>query len=59
VPLADLEPEARDMEDALLVCATELTTGDEIARFAAALAHELSGRPRDAGRVVVTSPGRV
>jgi glycine dehydrogenase subunit 1 len=41
VPLATLEPDAPDLADALLVCATEVTTPDEIARFAGALAAEL------------------
>jgi glycine dehydrogenase subunit 1 len=58
VPLADLEPGARELEDALLVCATEVTTSEEIARFAATLARELPTPPRDAGRVVVTTPER-
>ena len=37
VPLATLEPGRADVAGALLVCATEVTTGDEIARFGAAL----------------------
>ena len=35
-------PEARDVHAALLVCATEVTTDDGIARFAAALAEHLA-----------------
>jgi glycine dehydrogenase subunit 1 len=39
--LADVEPDDPAVADALLVCATEVTTTDEIARFAAALREEL------------------
>jgi glycine dehydrogenase subunit 1 len=42
--LVDAEPDDAALADALLVCATEVTTGDEIARFAAALADELGAR---------------
>jgi glycine dehydrogenase subunit 1 len=42
VPTADLLPDEPSLADGLLVCATELTTSDEIARFAAALAAELA-----------------
>jgi len=41
LPLADLYPGDRSLSDALLVCATEVTTSDEIAAFADALAAEL------------------
>jgi glycine dehydrogenase subunit 1 len=41
IPTADLLPDEPSLADGLLVCATELTTSDEIARFAAALAAEL------------------
>ena len=51
--LADAEPDDPAVADALLVCTTELTTGDDIARFAAALGDELAGgsdrRPELAG----------
>ena len=51
--LADAEPDDSAVADALLVCATEVTSGDDIARFAAALADELAGgsdrRPELAG----------
>jgi glycine dehydrogenase subunit 1 len=40
IPTADLLPDEPSLADGLLVCATELTTSDEIARFAAALAAE-------------------
>jgi glycine dehydrogenase subunit 1 len=43
--LADVEADDPSVADALLVCATEVTTSDEIARFAAALDDVLSGRP--------------
>jgi glycine dehydrogenase subunit 1 len=43
--LADVEPDDATLADALLVCATEVTTSDEIARFAAALQDILTGRP--------------
>jgi glycine dehydrogenase subunit 1 len=43
--LADVEPDDPSLADGLLVCATEVTTSDEIARFAAALDDVLSGRP--------------
>ena len=43
--LADAEPDDPTLSDALLVCATEVTTSDEIARFADALSHVLAGRP--------------
>ena len=36
--LADAEPDEPSLADGLLVCATEITTDDEIERFAAALA---------------------
>jgi glycine dehydrogenase subunit 1 len=43
VPTGDLLPDEPSLADGLLVCATEITTSDEIARFAAALAAELAG----------------
>ena len=42
IPTADLLPDEPSLSDGLLVCATEVTTSDEIARFAAALAAELA-----------------
>ncbi len=50
VPLAELEPHDPALADGLLVCATEVTTPDEIARFAAALAAELTPEPVEAVR---------
>jgi glycine dehydrogenase subunit 1 len=43
--LADVEPDDPALADALLVCTTEVTTSDEIAKFAAALEDVLTGRP--------------
>ena len=43
--LADVEPDDPTLQDALLVCATEVTTGTEIDRFAEALGDVLAGRP--------------
>ena len=46
IPLAELEPDAPDLAEGLLVCATEVTTPAEIARFGDALGAELAaGRP--------------
>jgi glycine dehydrogenase subunit 1 len=42
IPLAELEPGDPALADALLVCATEVTTHDDITAFAAALAAELA-----------------
>jgi len=39
--LGDVLPDEPSLADALLVCATEVTTDDEIARFASALGAEL------------------
>ena len=49
IPLAELEPDDASLADALLVCATEVTTGADIDRFAAALAAELAGEPERTG----------
>ncbi len=43
IPTADLLPDEPSLADGLLVCATEVTTPDEIARFAEALRAELAG----------------
>ena len=43
--LADAEPDDPSLVDGLLVCATEVTTPVEIARFAEALSEVLGGRP--------------
>ena len=42
LPLADWYPDDPALEDALLLCATEVTTDDDIARFASAL-REVTG----------------
>ena len=43
--LADVEPDDPTLADGLLVCATEVTTTDEIAHFAEVLTEVLRGRP--------------
>jgi glycine dehydrogenase subunit 1 len=43
--LTDVEPDDPALADALLVCATEVTTSDDIATFADALGDALRGRP--------------
>jgi glycine dehydrogenase subunit 1 len=43
LPLARVLPDDPSLADALLVCATEVTTPDEIAAFAGALGDELVG----------------
>ena len=43
--LADAEPGDPSLGDGLLVCATEVTTSEEIARFGAALSEVIGGRP--------------
>ena len=45
IPLAELEPDDPALAEGLLVCATEVTTQAEIARFAEALTAELAGEP--------------
>ena len=45
LPLAEAEPDDPSLEDGLLVCATEVTTSAEIARFAGALRDVVAGRP--------------
>jgi glycine dehydrogenase subunit 1 len=45
IPLAELEPDDPALADGLLVCATEVTTQAEIARFVEALTAELAGEP--------------
>ncbi|HEY6569400.1 MAG TPA: hypothetical protein VIZ22_03875, partial [Candidatus Limnocylindrales bacterium] len=48
IPTAELLPDEPSLADGLLVCATEVTTGDEIDRFATALRSELA-EPAAAG----------
>ena len=47
--LADIAPDDSALADALLVCATEVTTSADIQRFAAALAEELGSGAGDDG----------
>jgi glycine cleavage system P protein (glycine dehydrogenase) subunit 1 len=57
--LADVEPADAGLDDALLVCATEVTTSDEIGRFAEALGDLLAGgSPRPAGTARVAAEVR-
>jgi glycine dehydrogenase subunit 1 len=51
IPLSELEPGDPAMIDGLLVCATEVTTPEEIALFAWALAEELGRTPSDTAAV--------
>ena len=46
LPLARVIPDDPGIADALLVCATEVTTSDEISAFATALGQELAGAAR-------------
>ncbi|HYX11170.1 MAG TPA: hypothetical protein VE817_04270, partial [Candidatus Acidoferrum sp.] len=54
--LADIVPDEPSLADALLVCATEVTTDAEIALFASALATELAGSAVAAGPPASPSP---
>jgi len=45
IPLSELEPDDPSLSDGLLVCATEVTSSDEIGLFAWALGEELSAEP--------------
>ncbi len=47
IPTADLLPDEPSLAEGLLVCATEVTTAEEIARLAAELAAELAAHPAD------------
>ncbi len=58
LPLAAVLPDERGLEDGLLVCATELTTPDEIARFGEALHAELAASAATDGRVPVGARSR-
>jgi glycine dehydrogenase subunit 1 len=49
LPLARVFPDDPSFADALLVCATEVTTSEEIAAFGAVLGDELAGAARRAG----------
>ena len=56
LPLADIEPDRAELGQALLVCATEVTTGAEIDRFAKALGRQLAA-PAQADRPVAEPAG--
>jgi glycine dehydrogenase subunit 1 len=58
LPLAEALPDQPDLADALLVCATEVTTPEEIERFATALSEELSGRGDGRARERVPAEAR-
>jgi glycine dehydrogenase subunit 1 len=59
IPTAELEPDDPTLVDGLLVCATEVTTPDEIARFAATLASELVAGGDGAAPAGIASPAGV
>jgi glycine dehydrogenase subunit 1 len=56
--LADAEPDDPGLAEAILVCATEVTTSDEIARFATALAEVVAEVAGPVGAVVLTGETR-
>ena len=56
--VAEAVPDEPSVADTLLVCATELTTGDEIARFGAALADVLASSGRHAAEPEVVGAAR-
>jgi len=56
LPLVEVLPGEPALADGLLVCATEVTTPDEIATFASALGAELSGDGRADGQVRSPAP---
>ncbi len=51
IPLAELEPGDLSLADGLLLCATEVTTDEEIERLARAMAKVLEVTPASASRV--------
>ncbi len=55
--LGDVLPDEPALADALLVCATEVTTDDEIARFASGLAAELAAHDHAAPAGGSAAPG--
>ena len=57
LPLAEAEPDDPSLADGLLVCATEVTTRDEIGLFAWAVEEELRAE-RVLGRAAVGTAGR-
>ena len=59
IPLAELEPDDPSLADGLLVCATEVTTPEEISLFAWALGEELGRAPAAAPAPAVEPAGGV
>jgi glycine dehydrogenase subunit 1 len=57
LPLAQAEPDDPSLADGLLVCATEVTTGDEIGLFAWALGEELEAVRSGRGQVAPVGAG--
>ena len=57
LPLANVLPDDPSLRDGLLVCATEVTTPDEIAAFAAALQDEIGGDGQVADAPVAVAAG--
>jgi len=57
--LAEAEPDDPSLADGLLVCATEVTTAEEIALFADALGEVLGGRPPTAVEAGAGSDRRI
>jgi glycine dehydrogenase subunit 1 len=59
IPLAELEPDDPALADGLLVCATEVTTPEEISLFAWALGEELERSPATTGSAPTGTAGGV
>lgn len=57
LPLAEALPDEPSLADALLVCATEVTTADDIERFAAALRDELGATAAPPGGAAPIAAG--
>jgi glycine dehydrogenase subunit 1 len=58
LPLSRVIPDDPSLADALLVCATEVTTSEDVAAFAAALGEELSGGAGPKGAAKRQGAGR-
>lgn len=59
IPLAELEPDDPALAEGLLVCATEVTTSDEISLFAWALREQLEATGTVAGERVLATAGGI
>lgn len=59
IPLAELEPDDPALAEGLLVCATEVTTSDEISLFAWALREQLEATGTAAGERVLATAGGI